>query len=103
MCRFLCLLCRSLCRLSLGMAVRLRIESRKGDLVNRMEAFLNLRRIPGLIPSLVALGFFLVGVGVRAQEHTRARDLGIPFDGITGPLNTITDVRGVEVGNTTLI
>ncbi len=33
----------------------------------------------------------------------RARDLGIPFDGETGPLNAITDVLGVEVGYTTVI
>jgi D-aminopeptidase len=33
----------------------------------------------------------------------RARDLGVPFDGTPGPLNAITDVRGVTVGNTTLI
>jgi D-aminopeptidase len=33
----------------------------------------------------------------------RARDLGIPFEGDPGPLNAITDVRGVEVGEVTLI
>ena len=33
----------------------------------------------------------------------RARDLGIPFDGTTGPNNAITDVAGVLVGHTTLI
>jgi D-aminopeptidase len=33
----------------------------------------------------------------------RARDLGIPFDGTPGPLNAITDVAGVEVGQVTLI
>ena len=33
----------------------------------------------------------------------RARDLGIPFEGTTGKLNSITDVPGVEVGYTTLI
>ena len=33
----------------------------------------------------------------------RARDLGIPFDGRPGPYNAITDVKGVEVGHTTLI
>jgi D-aminopeptidase len=33
----------------------------------------------------------------------RARDLGIPFDGQTGPMNAITDVAGVAVGFTTLI
>src|SRR5262245_25248872 len=38
-----------------------------------------------------------------AQTKPRARDLGIPFDGTTGALNSITDVKGVEVGHTTLI
>lgn len=38
-----------------------------------------------------------------AQGRPRARDLGIPFDGTPGPLNAITDVRGVEVGQVTLI
>jgi D-aminopeptidase len=33
----------------------------------------------------------------------RARDLGIPFDGTPGPINAITDVAGVEVGQVTLI
>ena len=33
----------------------------------------------------------------------RARDLGVPFDGNSGPLNAITDVSGVEVGTKTLI
>ena len=33
----------------------------------------------------------------------RARALGIPFDGIPGPDNAITDVPGVEVGYVTLI
>jgi len=38
-----------------------------------------------------------------AQSKPRARDLGVPFDGTPGPNNAITDVRGVEVGHTTLI
>jgi D-aminopeptidase len=33
----------------------------------------------------------------------RARDLGLPFDGVTGKFNAITDIAGVEVGFTTLI
>ena len=33
----------------------------------------------------------------------RARDLGVPFEGTPGRLNSITDVPGVEVGYTTLI
>jgi D-aminopeptidase len=36
------------------------------------------------------------------MKNKRARELGIPFDGQPGPLNAITDVRGVAVGHTTL-
>jgi L-aminopeptidase/D-esterase-like protein len=39
----------------------------------------------------------------HAAPQQRARDLGIPFDGTPGPLNAITDVKGVEVGYKTLI
>ena len=39
----------------------------------------------------------------HAQTPPRARDLGIPFDGTPGSLDAITDVKGVEVGDTTLI
>src|SRR5687767_15755418 len=39
----------------------------------------------------------------HAQSVTRARDLGVPFEGTPGPLNAITDVRGVEVGLVTLV
>jgi D-aminopeptidase len=38
-----------------------------------------------------------------AQSKPRARDLGIPFEGTPGPLNSITDIKGIEVGHTTLI
>ena len=37
------------------------------------------------------------------KSAPRARDIGIPFSGIPGPLNAITDVNGVEVGQTTVI
>jgi D-aminopeptidase len=36
-------------------------------------------------------------------QKPRARDLGIPFEGIPGPFNAITDVPAVEVGYSTLI
>lgn len=36
-------------------------------------------------------------------QRPRARDIGIPFDGTTGKFNAITDVRGVEVGYSTII
>jgi len=39
----------------------------------------------------------------RVSDAVRARDLGIPFDGVPGPLNAITDVAGVTVGHRTII
>ncbi len=36
-------------------------------------------------------------------QPVRARSLGVPFEGTPGPLNAITDVKGVEVGHKTLI
>jgi len=36
-------------------------------------------------------------------QKPRARDLGVPFSGITGVNNSITDVKGVEVGYSTII
>jgi D-aminopeptidase len=40
---------------------------------------------------------------VIISQVIRARDLGIPFEGIPGRFNAVTDVPGVEVGYTTLI
>ena len=42
-------------------------------------------------------------LSAAAAAGPRARDLGIPFDGTPGPLNAITDVAGVTVGQATLI
>src|SRR6185312_12148851 len=54
--------------------------------------------------------FFCLGLAspLTAQptaqgNNERARDLGVPFEGVAGPNNAITDVPGVEVGVTTLI
>lgn len=47
--------------------------------------------------------FLLLGSSVLMAQKPRARDLGIPFSGKTGLLNTITDVKGVEVGHSTII
>ncbi|MFB3131818.1 MAG: P1 family peptidase, partial [Rhodothermales bacterium] len=52
---------------------------------------------------LVMVGVALLPSCSRAQDKPRARDIGVPFEGIPGPLNAITDVQGVEVGHTTLI
>ena len=56
------------------------------------------------LPLLLA-ALFLASVAATAQTQTspRARDLGVPFEGTPGPLNSITDVQGVEVGYRTLI
>ena len=56
----------------------------------------------GLNLCSIAFVFLLVASAV-SQTKPRARDLGIPFDGNTGPVNAITDVAGVEVGFATLI
>jgi L-aminopeptidase/D-esterase-like protein len=52
--------------------------------------------------TLLALGLLFAPFAF-CQNSQRARDLGVPFDGSPGPLNAITDVKGVEVGHTTLI
>lgn len=57
--------------------------------------------------SLLMAACAAVAVNSFAQQggaaSVRARDLGVPFDGVPGPLNAITDVAGVTVGHTTLI
>jgi len=55
--------------------------------------------------SLIFRSLFVLSLTVAAMAQTkpRARDLGVPFDGAPGPFNAITDVKGVEVGHTTLI
>jgi D-aminopeptidase len=57
----------------------------------------DLNKVKVFLLCLVLTGF------VCAQTKPRARDLGVPFDGTPGPLNAITDIKGVEVGQTTLI
>jgi D-aminopeptidase len=50
------------------------------------------------------LGFYAFGATAFVSTRAiRARDLGVPFEGTPGNLNAITDVRGVEVGQTTLV
>jgi L-aminopeptidase/D-esterase-like protein len=58
-------------------------------------------KFTGMMSAALAL-LFLAPI-LAAQAKPRARDLGVPFDGIPGPFNAITDVNGVEVGHTTLI
>ena len=51
----------------------------------------------------VSAALFFNCLTAFAQSKPRARDLGVPFDGHPGPLNAISDVEGVAVGETTLI
>ncbi|MFL5593444.1 MAG: P1 family peptidase [Gemmatimonadaceae bacterium] len=53
--------------------------------------------------TVVALSCVASAGNVAAQGKPRARDLGVPFDGTPGPLNAITDIAGLEVGQQTLI
>src|ERR1051326_6580316 len=58
------------------------------------------------LPYLLWIFLLTPAVSFAQQDATkkpRARDLGVPFDGTPGPLNAITDVSGVLVGDTTLI
>jgi D-aminopeptidase len=57
------------------------------------------------VPLVSAFCLFLPSVPSQAQKTSRprARSLGIPLEGTPGPLDAITDVPGVEVGQTTLI
>jgi len=62
---------------------------------------------PFLAMSLAAAVFAAAAPGVAASQSAaaapRARDLGIPFPGVPGRCNAITDVAGIEVGQTTLV
>ncbi len=51
---------------------------------------------------LLAFLILLKHFSLSAQKP-RARDIGIPFEGTPGTYNAITDVKGVEVGYSTLI
>jgi len=56
-----------------------------------------------IFPRSILIFLVAVATAATAQTKPRARDLGVPFDGTPGPFNAITDVKGVEVGHTTLI
>ena len=61
------------------------------------------RLMTSLALALLPAAGAVAAAGDAPAAKPRARDLGIPFDGTPGPLNAITDVEGVLVGQTTLI
>ncbi len=52
---------------------------------------------------LPILLFLIINFSTAYAQKPRARDLGVPFNGMTGQWNSITDVKGVEVGYSTII
>ena len=54
-------------------------------------------------PAILTLVALALPVAVSGQAKPRARDLGVSFDGTPGPLNAITDVTGVTVGQVTIV
>jgi len=54
------------------------------------------------LPTLTLTMILMLVSGI-SQAGPRARELGVPFDGEPGPLNAITDVAGVTVGQVTLM
>ncbi len=51
---------------------------------------------------ILSILLLLLSQTILAQKP-RARDIGIPFNGTPGKFNAITDVKGVEVGYSTII
>lgn len=51
----------------------------------------------------ILAGLLVVGSLVVSAQKQRAREAGIPFDGTPGKFNAITDVKGVQVGYSTII
>ena len=70
------------------------VITRKGQPMSWKRARANGLLLSVLIPTLL---------WAQNAPNPRARDVGVPFDGKPGPLNALTDVKGVEVGYKTLI
>jgi D-aminopeptidase len=71
--------------------------------VKRVTARAVLVSITAACCAIVAAAPVARGQGAKFERAVRARDLGVPFEGTPGPLDSITDVKGVEVGYRTLI
>jgi D-aminopeptidase len=52
---------------------------------------------------VILIIWFAAIVQITTAQKPRARDIGIPFDGTPGTFNAITDVKGVQVGYSTII
>src|SRR6202522_4233302 len=86
-----------------------RIPRRAIILLRSLESFMTTNvvarskvSLPKILKAYLIALTLLLTLPAQAQKP-RARDLGVPFDGTPGPNNAITDIKGVEVGPTTLI
>jgi L-aminopeptidase/D-esterase-like protein len=52
---------------------------------------------------ILTIAILLTIQSMAQAQKPRARDIGIPFDGTPGKYNAITDVKGIEVGFSTII
>jgi len=68
-------------------------------LTGRLSA---MKRTLMLVPALVLAASAALAADPPAAKP-RARNLGVPFDGTPGPLDAITDVKGVTVGHSTIV
>ncbi|HVS93084.1 MAG TPA: P1 family peptidase [Mucilaginibacter sp.] len=59
--------------------------------------------MPRNLKTVLLVIFSLIFCTSSFAQKPRARDIGIPFEGIPGQWNAITDVPGVEVGYSTII
>lgn len=55
------------------------------------------------VAGAMVISAIVTAAPAAGQSKPRARDLGVPFEGTSGPLNAITDVKGVEVGVATIV
>ena len=53
--------------------------------------------------SLTTLCILLLIQSAVCAQKPRARDIGIPFNGVTSKFNAITDVKAVDVGYSTIV
>src|SRR5688500_11066496 len=84
------------------MSFTARRSSFRKDHKKRFPAYFTNITMKKILSVFLMLQFLLLPVFAQ-NTKPRARDLGVPFDGVTGQFNAITDVKGVEVGYTTLI
>src|SRR6187455_2951600 len=72
----------------------------RDELAPRCRSAPPVRAMRTLLSGLIAI--LVLTPGLHAQKP-RERDLRLPIGGTAGPLDAITDVAGVEVGQTTLV